>query len=133
MLGFANGEPTEELHYVYGDGYGYNMRITSCSGEEASLFDCEFSEANYCGQRAGVICSHAGNLIHSKQYFLKIFAIVFVAVSGKLVQQGAKLGTDEYCLAENWETSSGKDRVPSADPKFYTFKPRTMTIEYSKN
>ena len=67
MLGFANGEPTEELQRWSSDGYGYNMRITRCSGEEASLFDCEFSEANYCGQdKAGVICSHAGNLIHSK-------------------------------------------------------------------
>ena len=37
-----------------------------------------------------------------------MFAIVFVAVSGKLVQQGAELGTDEYCLAENWETSSSE-------------------------
>ena len=31
-----------------------------------------------------------------------------MALSGKLVQQGKELDTEEYCLANNWETSSSE-------------------------
>ena len=70
MFGFDHGEPTEELRY--GNGYGYEIRVTRCQGNEDSLYDCELSEVDYCDEvkRAGVICSYAGTSL--KQIYISI-------------------------------------------------------------
>ena len=90
------------------------LSVFSCRGDEDSLYDCVESR-NMCGTGvgAGVVCSSIGNHNHIVSKLLISNcpidgSAVHLTKTGQLVKQGLEIQTEDYCLAEHWESGFAK-------------------------
>lgn len=62
MLSLSGGEPITGAWFGKGDGAIW-MSNVNCQGDESSIYDCDYGEANWCShqQDAGVICEKTVN------------------------------------------------------------------------